>query len=139
MSKPDSGELKRHSLRTTPVRLDVLEYFRSAGKALSHADLEQHFTKDYDRVTIYRTLNTFLESGLLHKIPDDSGSAKYALCHEACDTHQHADDHVHFKCHVCGSIECLHSSHIPGVSVPEGYTVRSANLLLEGTCSQCSQ
>lgn len=137
MAKTDNGELKRHNLRVTPIRVDVLEYFRSAGRALSHADLEQHFTKDYDRVTIYRTLNTFLDSGLLHKIPDDSGSAKYALCHDDCGTHHHVDDHVHFKCTACGNIECLHDSHIPSVGVPSGYRIQSSNLLLEGVCPRC--
>jgi len=139
MASDSSSILKRHSLRVTSVRSDVLNFFTDTAIALSHADLENRFSGNYDRVTIYRTLGTFLDSGLLHKIPDDSGSAKYALCHEACDTHRHFDDHVHFKCTICNNINCLHDLHIPPVMLPEGYTASAANLLLEGICPACSR
>ena len=130
--------LKEHHLRVTPIRTEVLEFFKAGRRALSHADLEERFAAQFDRVTLYRTLNTFLESGLLHKIPDDSGTAKFALCQESCDTHAHLDDHVHFKCSACGTIECLHDSHIPVVEIPSNYSVASASLLLEGTCPACN-
>ena len=64
--------LKGHNLRITDCRMDVLEVFLNSTHALSFSDLEADLDL-YDRVTLYRTLNSFIEKGLLHRIPDDSG------------------------------------------------------------------
>jgi Fur family transcriptional regulator, ferric uptake regulator len=130
--------LKEHDLRITQVRLELLNYFQDQKKALSHADLELHFQKNFDRVTIYRTLTSFLEKGLLHKIPDDSGIAKYAICHHEGIEHDHDDHHVHFKCRKCEKIECLHNLEIPKLHLPKRYKMENANLLIEGICAVCN-
>lgn len=131
--------LKNHHLRITQVRLEILQYFQENNNALSHADLETLFDKKFDRVTIYRTLTSFLEKGLLHKIPDDSGTAKYGLCLHQGVTHTHDDEHVHFKCRKCEKIECLHTIDIPKLVLPKKYKMETANLLIEGTCAVCSE
>jgi Fur family ferric uptake transcriptional regulator len=132
------NNLKHHNLRITQVRLDILHYFQSSKNALTHADLEIFFSKKFDRVTIYRTLTSFVENGLLHKIPDDSGVAKYALCHHEGTEHTHADNHVHFKCRKCEQIECLHTLEIPKLHLPKKYKMDTANLLIEGICAVCN-
>ena len=130
--------LKHHDLRITQVRLEVLQFFQTNKNALTHADLEAYFAKKFDRVTIYRTLTSFLENGLLHKIPDDSGIAKYALCHHEGTEHTHDDHHVHFKCKKCAKIECLHTLEIPKLQLPRKYKMENANLLIEGICAVCN-
>ncbi|MCC6584989.1 MAG: transcriptional repressor [Chitinophagales bacterium] len=130
--------LKHHDLRITQVRLEVLQFFQTNKNALTHADLEAYFAKKFDRVTIYRTLTSFLENGLLHKIPDDSGIAKYALCHHEGTEHTHDDHHVHFKCKKCEKIECLHTLEIPKLQLPRKYKMENANLLIEGICAVCN-
>ncbi len=130
--------LKSHDLRITQVRLDILSQFISKQSALSHADLESYFDKKLDRVTIYRTLNSFLENGILHKVTDDTGVAKYALCKHESTEHTHDDNHVHFKCKQCEKIECLHDIEIPKLSLPKKYLVTSSNLLIEGICATCN-
>jgi Fur family ferric uptake transcriptional regulator len=137
MEKATEKLLKNHDLRITKVRTVVLDYFHSQTVALSHADIEQQFVKEFDRVTLYRTLNTFLEKGLVHKVPDDSGVARYAVCRTSCSEHHHMDNHVHFKCEVCEKVECLHELAIPEMKVPAGYEVHSANLLIQGICNRC--
>lgn len=127
--------LKSHKLSVTAARIDVLEFFIRQNKTLSFKDLEDEF-KDSDRVTLYRTLNSFTENGLIHKIPDDSGFATYGLCHDTCSSEDHKHDHMHFKCNECGTIECL-DQHIPSISVP-GYKVTEANLILKGVCNNCA-
>ena len=132
--------LRSHKLRITDCRLDVIEYFVHEKKTLSQSDLEHQFT-DYDRVTLYRTLNTFLESGILHKIPNDKGVATYGLCHETCSPDHHDHNHIHFKCNNCGEIECLDDKAAPSVSsvaVPLGYKVEVVNLIVDGICAKCA-
>lgn len=126
--------LKRHKLRITDCRMDVLELFLNHKKALSFKDLEDRLN-DYDRVTLYRTLHSFTDHGVLHKIPDDSGFATYGVCHETCDAEEHHHNHMHFKCNECGNIECL-DEHLPKINLP-GYKVEEANLIVNGICQSC--
>lgn len=134
-----SYSLSDFDLRPTPCRLDVLSTFQGFDYALSQGDIEQKLSDKYDRVTIYRTLKTFLTQGLLHKVLDDSGGVKYALCKELCHQgdHQHQHDHVHFKCNQCGQTTCLETVHIPSIVLPAGFSKQESNLLIQGTCSMC--
>ncbi|WP_374987995.1 Fur family transcriptional regulator [Marinoscillum sp. MHG1-6] len=130
------GILKQHDLRITDCRLDVLDFFIQSEHAISTRALETQFGQ-YDRVTLYRTINSFTDSGIIHSIPDDSGFARYGLCHETCNPKDHTHDHVHFKCIRCGQIECLPDHHVPTVSIP-GYTIRNTELIINGICKSCN-
>lgn len=128
--------LKSHDLRITNCRLDVIRFFLEEKSALSQGDLEHKF-KQYDRVTLYRTLNSFLDSGILHKIPNATGVATFGLCFETCSPDQHDHNHIHFKCNNCGQIECLDDKTVPSVTVPSGYQVEGVNLIVDGVCATC--
>lgn len=128
--------LKSNGLRKTASRGRVLEAFQAHQHALAHSDLEKQLGEEFDRVTLYRTLHTFLEKGIIHKVLDDEGSAKYALCHDCSDGHHH-DNHVHFKCSKCQISECLTEVSIPAITLPAGYALSTANLLIEGLCHRC--
>jgi Fur family ferric uptake transcriptional regulator len=129
--------LKSHELRITNCRVDVLLAFKKTSGALSLGVLENQFPQ-YDRVTLYRTLNSFLDSGILHKIPNDQGTATYGLCHETCSPKDHNHDHIHFKCNECGKLECLDEMTVPEVRLPEGYSLGQINLIVDGVCAQCA-
>lgn len=131
--------LKNHDLRLTGSREDILQAFLEEENALSHSDLEGKFGERFDRVTIYRTLKTFLDKGLLHKVLDDVGGTKYALCREDCSQKKHHHDHIHFKCCKCGNTTCIESVHIPEFSLPDGYKRQEINILVQGICPNCCQ
>lgn len=128
--------LKSHHLRITDCRLDVIQLFLNEKGALSQGDLETRF-KQYDRVTLYRTLHSFLDSGILHKIPNENGTATYGLCHHTCTPDQHVHNHIHFKCNTCGQIECLDDKAVPAVVLPAGYVIEGVNLIVDGICADC--
>lgn len=130
--------LKQHQLRNTTCREEVINLFATRGVALSHSDLESTLGEMFDRVTLYRTLKTFVEKGILHKVLDDNG-LRYALCKQECSTHGHQHDHVHFKCVNCGETNCLEHTHIPAFPLPDGYKAQEINLLIQGICPQCTQ
>ena len=138
-SKP-SIQLDNFGLRATTCRVAVLESFQNAGYALSQGDIEQALSSQFDRVTIYRTLKSFLASGLLHKVLDDHGSTKYALCKELCHQgeHVHQHDHVHFKCQSCGQTICLETVIIPSIPLPSKFIKHESNLLIQGICEHCN-
>ncbi|NBP67610.1 MAG: transcriptional repressor [Cytophagia bacterium] len=135
MSKSDHL-LKDFQLRSTPGRQEVLDIFLKINHALSHGDIEKNMPADFDRVTLYRTLKTFLDKGLVHKVLDDEGGLKYALCNHNCNATAHSHNHVHFKCTVCGQTSCL-DIEIPGIKLPKGYKPVESNLLIQGTCLNC--
>lgn len=128
--------LKDNQLRVTSCRRDVLQTFLKKQVALSHADLEEALKENYDRVTIYRTLRTFVDSDLIHKVLDDSGATKYALCLHDVQTHDH--EHVHFKCLKCGQTNCIEEVSLPDIPLPKGYIGKEMNLLVQGICKNCS-
>ena len=129
--------LKSFDMRATPSRLEILTLFLRTQYALSHGDIEKEVSNSLDRVTVYRTLKTFLDKGLIHKVLDDEGSLKYALCTEACSSAGHHHDHVHFKCTACGQTNCL-DIELPGIHLPKGYRPEEINILVQGICEKCS-
>jgi Fur family ferric uptake transcriptional regulator len=131
--------LKQHSIRQTDSRMEILDAFISRSEALSQPDLEKGLAHGQDRVTIYRTLTLFVEKGILHKVLDDQGAMKYALCPEACSEHAHRHEHVHFKCTACGLTQCIEELEVPHFKLPKGFTVQESNILLQGVCSLCNQ
>lgn len=131
-------KLKDLSIRKTPIRMEMLDIFlRSAGKALSNRDIELDL-EDPDRITVYRTLKTFEQKGLIHQVIDGTGVTKYAICIDDCDDHSHHDEHAHFRCDKCGKTTCLDGAITLPSDIPAGYVVKNAHLVLEGSCSDCS-
>ena len=128
--------LEDFNLRSTPNRQEILHLFLRKNYALSHGDIEKEIDNSLDRVTVYRTLKTFLDKGLIHKVLDDEGALKYALCNAACTTAGHHHDHVHFKCTKCGQTNCL-NIEVPVVKLPKGYRASEVNLLIQGVCERC--
>jgi Fur family transcriptional regulator, ferric uptake regulator len=130
--------LNKFELRHTHTREQIVAAFLRNQVALSHGDIENAMLDDYDRVTIYRTLKTFVEKGILHRIPDDGGGVKYALCSDACGGEYHRHDHVHFKCETCGDTTCIDGLEVPIVALPLGYKKTEVNYLVQGVCPKCN-
>ena len=135
--------LRDHGLRLTKPRLKVLEYFaKNTGKAIATVDLVQLFHNQIDKVTLYRTLHTFEESQLVHRIFDNSGIEKFALCVGICKDHEteqiHNHAHTHCQCIVCNETSCFMEIEIPQIMTPKGYEVQAANFVISGKCNRCS-
>ncbi|MBX2952649.1 MAG: transcriptional repressor [Leadbetterella sp.] len=129
--------LKNTGLRVTETRQVILERFQEKTAAISQSDIEGELGENIDRVTVYRTLKTFVEKGIIHKILDDKGGIKYALCKEQCHPGHHHHDHLHFKCSVCLQTTCLEKNFIPEISLPAGYLKQEVNILVQGVCPNC--
>lgn len=130
--------LKDKYLRPTAMRILVLEYLESQSAAKSLSDMEVALGHA-DRITIYRTLKTFEEKGVIHKIIDGSDAAKYALCSLDCNENHHHDMHVHFNCNVCHETFCLTSSKIRLPDIPVNFTAEEVNLVVKSICPKCKR
>jgi Fur family ferric uptake transcriptional regulator len=137
MRKSQDEILKDFRLRSTTSRSAILDLFIHNDHALSYSDIEKEVAAAFDRVTVYRTLKTFLDKGVVHKVLDDGGSLKYALCNDHCSSAEHHHDHVHFKCTKCGQTNCLEEVEVPVIKLPKGFQAKEINLLIQGLCNKC--
>ena len=130
--------LRRRHLSVTDSRRKILSLFLNHHDALTHGDIEIKAGEKFDRVTVYRTLQTFVEKGIIHAIPTSDNSVRYALCKD-CEEGHHHDDHVHFVCTNCEKTICLDDIVSPKIELPEGYKAENVQVVINGTCRECGK
>lgn len=138
MNEEIENILTSKGISPTAMRILVLEYLQKQTAAVSLQDLERDFQHS-DRTTIYRTLKTFEEKGLIHGINDGTESTKYALCADGCKAGNHYDLHLHFYCYSCQQTYCLPKHQVPEVSIPDGFQLKELNLIAKGVCDSCRE
>ena len=129
--------LKRNGLSVTEGRKKILDLFLATEGALAHADIEKNTDAAFDRVTVYRTLQTFVDNGIIHQIPTTDNSVLYALCKHNCAQGHHHDNHVHFICDKCDKTICLDDVTVPAVKLPEDFEPLHAAMIVSGVCREC--
>lgn len=129
------AELISKKINPTAMRILVYEYLKTQAEAVTLADIENSFEQS-DRVTLYRTLKTFEQKGLIHKISTGIGT-QYALCDVDCSEDKHRDTHVHFICNQCKKTICLTHVQIPMIVIPPGFQFDEYEVLAKGICEGC--
>lgn len=120
--------------KTKSVNL-LLAVFQESEKALSVVQLVESMRDQMNKTTVYRILDRLEQGGMVHSFFGKDGLKWYAKCSE-CSVHHHSDEHPHFQCSDCGTIECL-SVDINIPTIPN-LQISSAEIMLTGTCSNCS-
>ncbi|MGJ7032114.1 Fur family transcriptional regulator [Niabella hirudinis] len=131
--------LKQNNLSVTEGRRRILSLFLNSDGALAHADIEKNTGSHFDRVTVYRTLQSFVDKGIIHTIPTSDNSIKYALCKDECGEGHHHDHHVHLVCSKCGHTFCLDDVVTPSIKLPHAYTIQQVEVVVKGICRSCNQ
>jgi Fur family ferric uptake transcriptional regulator len=128
--------LKAAKLYCTSGRIDILLVLMKAGKPLSQDQISRRSGKNrFDKVTIYRTLESLLSVGLIHKVFMDKRARHFELAHN-CTEHQ---CHPHFTCTSCGDTHCLTGILLPMAKSPhKGFVIRRQQVRLEGLCPACA-
>ncbi len=137
LEKKIANLLRKNGMSITDSRRKILSLFLQNKDALTHGDIEKKAGEKFDRVTIYRTLQSFVEKGVIHSIPTADNSVKYALCKDCGEGHHH-DDHVHFVCSTCGITICLDDIVSPTIELPKGFTVNNVQVVINGECEGCN-
>ncbi len=124
-------------LKLTHQRMEV---FRELAGAEDHPDAEtiyQHVRRRVpaiSRDTIYRTLATLEEQGLIHKAEILSSRGRYDA---------NMDHHHHFICTVCGRVHDFYSPTLDDLPIPRSVAsfgrVESAQVQLRGICTSCAK
>lgn len=129
--------LYRHNLRKTAFRMELLELFFDSHSSLKVEEIKNKVESTTDKVTIYRALDAFERSGLIHRVPDKGNLTRYALCHTKCSTDGHVHNHAHFICNSCDETFCIDDIELPVVKNAKGFKIESSKLTLEGDCPDC--
>ena len=128
--------LSSAGLRTTRQRRVILELLIRHGSPMSHSEILSMIDDHLDRVTLYRTLDTLKNSGIVHQVQGIDGVWRF--CAHEQDTDGCPGDHPHFLCLSCGKMFCLPGQKMPRVNVPEGMHVEGKLLVVYGTCPDCA-
>ncbi|MGE5313229.1 MAG: Fur family transcriptional regulator [Acidobacteriota bacterium] len=100
--KQHRTELKDRRLKVTPQRLAVLEALRSLHDHPTADKIKDHVVKHHPHIavgTIYKTLETFIERGLVRKVKTEDGVMRYDAVlekhhHLYCETTERIEDYV---------------------------------------------
>ena len=121
--------------RNTLSKDSVLSVLTKNRKAMSQDAIIEQMDVAADRATVYRILNQFCEDQIVHKMVADDGKQYFAVCVK-CDKKTIPDNHFHFRCTQCETIECLPAT--VEFSVPKKYIVQRMNCVLIGVCKDCA-
>lgn len=124
-------------LKATHQRMEV---FRELARAEDHPDAETVYQKVRRRVpaisrdTVYRTLATLEEQGLVHKAEILASRGRYDA---------NMDRHHHFVCTKCGLVRDIYSETLDALPIPRSVAslgrVESTHVQLRGICANCAK
>ncbi len=131
--------LKDHGIRVTKVREAVLHLLMESGRPLTHSEIiAQKKISEFDRVTIYRTLEALQESRLIHQVKGTDGISRFGA-NPNHSSHKCTGDHIHFLCSTCNKMTCLPEQSLPWIKAHKGFEIYSKQLVVYGICSACNK
>ncbi len=81
------------------------------------------------RATVYRILNSYVDSGLAIRVPVHDGADRFDIT---------VKPHSHAKCRVCGSVSDVSvESMLPKEAESEGFLIEGGVVLYYGLCRKC--
>jgi Fur family transcriptional regulator, ferric uptake regulator len=117
-----------------------MEIFLASGKAITAVELLALTDRIFDRVTVYRTLRSFEDVGIIHRIFGANSAPSFALSTVGkAPFEKSAEQHLHFSCIKCNSVYCLDDQLVPSVTLPDKYEVLSLNMIVIGVCKFCKE
>jgi Fe2+ or Zn2+ uptake regulation protein len=129
--------LRKSGHKATPSRLAILDIFKKTRKPLSAQEIIDSLSRDTDQATVYRTLKSLKEKGIIKQIDLRHNHAHYELADMA--------EHHHLICLQCGRIEdVMHC----GVEAMESTILKSSRHFAEirqhalefyGICKSCAK
>jgi len=128
--------LQKEKLRVTPARLELLQILQQKSPAAVTFSTIQNACSKTDRVTLYRTIQTFMDNGVIHKAYQNEEETYYALCSHNCSSEAHFHNHLHFKCTSCQQVTCEYLLEEVKIVLPN-FQIHKAEIGVEGTCSRC--
>jgi Fur family peroxide stress response transcriptional regulator len=126
--------LRQYNLKATPQRLAIIEVVSKSGH-INIDSLYEEIKKRFNSIslaTIYKNINSMTENGLLLEVKLPKEKSVYEM---------NKEKHAHLKCDDCGFVEDIQietSEKFEKVSEEHNFKLKSAEVILSGTCSSCA-
>jgi len=127
--------LKAHGHSVTQPRIQVFETLQQTDEPLTVVELSERLT-DIDKVSVYRTVDTFERLGIIHRVWN--GFKSKVELSEPFSSHHH-----HFTCMKCGRTLSLKSEELEQTmrdfETTHGFILVKHSVELSGYCSDCKE
>ena len=127
--------LNDKKLKATQTRISLLSILHKKNSAVSYSSIQKSLKKT-DRVTLYRTIQSLTENGIIHKAFQDKNEVYYAICGTSCDENNHNHNHAHFKCIECNTISCEDLVQPIKIQLAD-FNFHKISINIEGICKTC--
>jgi len=129
--------LEQKNVKPTPMRMLVLEQLILQSMNVTLTEIEK-LLFPADRITIYRTLQTFVKHGIAHAIEANNKGIYYALCSSNCTVDVHKDNHPHFYCERCKKTTCSDDFIYSLKEIRKtNYRISKVEFTIKGICPNC--
>lgn len=131
--------LRAHNLPVTAQRLAIADVLLRADRHLSAEEVAGEVTAQGRKVgtaTVYRTIDTLLESGLIVERDFGEGFRRFEPARDI-------PHHEHLVCSVCGKVEEFRDERLERmttiVAESRGFARQSHRLVIHGICRDCQR
>lgn len=113
-------------MRLTSKRKQILHILQNGG-AYTASKIHDLLKDELDLATVYRTLNLFLEEGIVEELKLLKGESMFEIIE---------DDHQHAVCKNCGKVLHLHMDmdNIKKNINIDGFEVEDVEIVVKGQC-----
>lgn len=127
-----SDILKSKGIKKSAQRIAIINILQQCYIPMAESEIKDKLGDIYDRITFYRTIQTLLSAGIIHRVVIDNLTVKYAFNEEQ------DHDHVHFFCKVCGEVTCWRDIVPHGYKLPRQFVPQECEVLIKGICDKCN-
>ncbi len=131
--------LREHNLPVTAQRLAIAEVLLGADRHLSAEEVAAELTargRQVGTATVYRTIDTLLESGLIVERDFGEGFRRFEPARDI-------PNHEHLVCSHCGKVEEFRDERLERmttiVAESRGFARQSHRLVIHGVCANCQR
>jgi Fur family ferric uptake transcriptional regulator len=131
--------LREHNLPVTAQRLAIAEVLLGADRHLSAEEVAEAVSergRNVGTATVYRTIDTLLESGLIVERDFGEGFRRFEAARDV-------PNHEHLVCTQCGKVEEFRDERLERmttiVAESRGFARQRHRLVIHGICKDCQR
>jgi Fur family ferric uptake transcriptional regulator len=134
--EPIRTKLREAGLRSTPARMAVYRELSAASRPMTHAEVTDKLAGwGFDKATVFRNLTDLVEADLVSRTELGDHVWRFEI---RDPNHPGGDQHPHFVCIECGSVQCLGDIDILAASRKRSKEIgRITEILIKGHCATC--
>lgn len=138
MNEKAIKKIKEAGLKVTNQKVSILNIFISDKSPLSVNVVAKKLNNKIEESTIYRSINKFVEKGILKELKIKKNRSSYELIDEK-------NHHHHISCNLCEKIEDVKNCNIKDIELSLlkksklFKNIKNHSLEFFGICKECSQ